>query len=174
MFIKMINLASLTGMKTCLEMRLENARGLAEGAPAEFARALNMTPQQANQLIGPNPKRGIGHAMARDIEDAYGKEVGWLDHDHSTDDVHRSISGQNNALSDEAKSLISCVVRLDSVGEIARKSFILHTGLLQLSAAFTEFQTGSAQSQMLAEVDKLLGPRYENLTGPHNERNPKK
>ncbi len=161
-------------MKTCLEIRLENARALAAGAPAEFSTKVGMTSQQANQLIGPNPKRGIGHEKAREIEDAYRKEMGWLDHDHSEDDLHLSISGQNNALSDEAKSLISCVVRLDSVGEVAHKSFILHTGLLQLSAAFAEFQTGSAQSQMLAEVDKLLGPRVEQITGPTNERNPKK
>ncbi|RQZ08931.1 hypothetical protein DF105_01110 [Burkholderia stagnalis] len=133
-----------------------------------------MTSQQANQLIGPNPTRGIGHKNAREIEVAYKMELGWLDHDHAADDVHLSISAQNNALSDEAKSLISCVVRLDSVGELARKSFLLHKGLLQLSAAFTEFQTGSAQSQMLADVDKLLGPRLGQMTGPTNERNPKK
>ncbi len=42
-----------------------------------------MTGQQANQLIGPNPKRSIGHEKAREIERAYGKEVGWLDHEHS-------------------------------------------------------------------------------------------
>ena len=70
-------------MKTCLELRLENARALAVDGPAEFARKLDMTGQQANQLIGPNPKRGIGHDKAREIERTHGKEPGWLDHDHS-------------------------------------------------------------------------------------------
>ncbi|BEH18887.1 hypothetical protein [Burkholderia pseudomallei] len=171
MFIKMISGSNLYLMKTCLDIRLDNARALAKGGPAEFARVLGMTSQQANQLIGPNPKRGIGHEKAREIEAAFGKESGWLDHDHSSVDLDLSISGQNSALSDEAKRLISCVVRLDSVGELARKTFLIHAGLLQLSAAFIEFQTGSAQSQMLAEIDELLGPRVDSQTGPSNERN---
>ena len=161
-------------MKTSTEMRLENARALkGDGTTADFARLLEMEPQQANQIIGPNPKRGIGDDMARRIEIAYEKEIGWLDHDH-TCGMDTSNSDQNPALSDEAKSLILCVVRLDSVGELARKTFLLHTGLLQVSAAFTEFQTGAAQSQMLAEVDKILGPRVDQLTGPLNARTLKK
>lgn len=161
-------------MKTCKQMRLENARSLSGGSPSAFAKRLEMSSQQANALIGPNPRREIGDEKAREIETTYGKEVGWLDHDHSPGINESSISGDNETLSDEAKSLILCVRRLDSVGELARKTFLLHTGLLQLSAAFTEFQTGSAQSQMLAEVDKLLGPRLEQLSGPSNERNPKR
>ena len=155
-------------------MRLENARALkGAGTTADFARKLEMEPQQANQIIGPNPKRGIGDDIARRIEDAYGKEIGWLDHDH-TCELDTSIKSPNSVLSDEAKSLILCVERLDSVGELARKTFLLHTGLLQVSAAFTEFQTGAAQSQMLAEVDKILGPRVDPLTGPPHARTQKK
>jgi len=75
--------ANSISMKTCLELRLENARALAGNGPAEFARKVNITGQQANQMIGPNPTRGIGHEKAREIERAHGREVGWLDHDHS-------------------------------------------------------------------------------------------
>jgi hypothetical protein len=148
-------------MKTCPEMRLENARALAGGSPAEFAKRLDMTNQQANALIGPNPVRGIGHDKAREIEAAYDKPVGWLDHEHSFDSSENSNTEQNNALSDEAKELILCVTRLDAVGEIARKTFSWHTGLLQLSAAFAEFQTRSARAQMLEETDRLMAARIE-------------
>lgn len=168
-------------MKTCTEIRYENARQLLleAGGPAIFAAKMSdpakeMSPQQANQIAGPNAKRGIGDEMARRIESAFEKQRGWLDHDHSPADGDLSNSGQNEMLSIEARNLISCVARLDEIGEIARKSFILHTGLLQLSVAFAESQTGSTQARMLAEVEKLLGPRLKNLTGPTNERHPKK
>jgi hypothetical protein len=148
-------------MKTCSEMRLENARALSKGSPAEFARLLEMTSQQANALIGPNPVRGIGHDKAREIEAAYGKPSGWLDHDHSTDSSEISNTGHNNALSDEARELILCVTRLDALGDLARKTFIWHTGLLQLSSAYAELQTLSARAQMLEETDRLMSARLE-------------
>jgi hypothetical protein len=148
-------------MKTCSEMRLENARALANGSPADFARNLGMTGQQANALIGPNPVRGIGHDKAREIEAAYGKPSGWLDHDHSSLSSEISNTEQNNALSDEARELILCVTRLDAVGDLARKTFTWHTGLLQLSSAFAELQTRSARAQMLEETDRLMSARLE-------------
>lgn len=164
-------------MKTCKEIRYENARSLAAEGPADFARRLSevsekpMSGQQVNQIIGPNANRGIGDDIARRIEKAYGKEEGWLDHEWV---ANPSIIGQICPLSDEAKSLILCVERLDAIGDLARKTFALHQGLLLLSSVATELQTGSAQSQMLAEVDRLLGPRHLDISGPANERKPKK
>jgi len=160
-------------MKTCKQMRLENARALAGGSPASFAKRLEMSGQQANALIGPNPLRGIGDEKAREIEEKYGKEIGWLDHDHSAENSDMPNSGTYNALSGEAEALIACVRHLDGIGELARKTFILHTGLLQVSSAFTELQTGSARSQMLAETDRLLASSLE-IQGATNERTPKK
>jgi hypothetical protein len=158
-------------MKTCTEIRRENAQALAKEGPAEFARRVGMTGQQANQIIGPNPTRGIGDNMARKIEEAYGRDVGWLDNLHSSDSPNVAISGQNAPLSDEARALILCVTCLDGLGEVAHKTFEFHTGLLQLSAAFTEFQTASARSQMLAEADRLLSSRLDNSGGTHERRN---
>lgn len=158
-------------MKTCTEIRRSNAQTLAKEGPAEFARRVGMTGQQANQIIGPNPTRGIGDNKAREIEEAYGLETGWLDNVHSDDSSNIAISDQNTSLSDEARALILCVTRLDCLGEVAQKTFQLHTGLLQLSAAFTEFQTASARSQMLAEADRLLSSRLENSGGTHERRN---
>lgn len=37
------------------------------------------------------------------------------------------------ALSDEANELIQCVIRLDALGDLARKAFVLHQGLLLLA-----------------------------------------
>lgn len=161
-------------MKTCKQMRLENARALAGGSSASFAKRLEMSGQQANALIGPNPLRGIGDEKAREIEEKYGKEIGWLDHDHSAENSDMPNNGIDNTLSGEAEALIACVRHLDGVGELARKTFILHTGLLQVSSAFTELQTGSARSQMLAETDRLLASSLEIPSGATNERTPKK
>lgn len=166
-------------MKTCRQIRYENARALiAEGeGPAAFAKQISeatgelMTPQQVNSWGGPNPRRGIGDDIARRIEVTFGKEEGWLDHEW---DIDSSISGHNHALSDEAKSLILCVERLDGIGSIARKTFTYHTGLLLLSSAAAELQTDSVRSQMLAELEHHLGPAQSEIPGAPNERKHKK
>lgn len=164
-------------MKTCKEMRYENARALADGRPAEFARKLSdvsekpMSGQQANQIIGPNANRGIGDEIARRIELAYGKEEGWLDHDWN---VNSSISGHKTVLSDEAKSLILCVERLDALGELAHKTFTYHTGLLLLSSAATELQTGSVRAQMLEQLEQTRASTHTDSPGATNERKHRK
>jgi hypothetical protein len=160
-------------MKTCKEIRYENARTLAVEGPAEFARRLGdasgkpMSGQQANQIIGPNANRGIGDDVARRIEKAYGKEEGWLDHEWTGKD---SISGAISPLSDEAKSLILCVERLDALGELSRKTFAYHTGLLQVSAAAAELQTTSARAQMLEQIERTLSPRFDIPGNQHGKQ----
>jgi len=156
----MVQNGRLDHMKTCKEMRLENARALA-GSPAAFARKLGMSSQQANALIGPNPVRGIGDEKAREIEKRYEKETGWLDHDHESASHDSSNSDRYNALSEQAKSLISCVVDLDRVGNLSRSTFLLHTGLLRLSAAASELHTGSARAEMIADIERLIGSASE-------------
>lgn len=159
-------------MKTCKEMRLENARTLAPN-PASFAKRLGMSSQQTNALIGPNPSRGIGDDKAREIEDAFGMESGWLDHDHSSEISDAANSEGYNALSDQAKNLIACVVELDGVGNLSRSAFILHTGLLRLSAASAELHTGSARAEMIADIERLIGPASE-MPGATDERRKRK
>lgn len=46
-----------------------------------------MSDSQASQIVGKNPTRGIGNAVAPRIEDAFGKKPGWLDqvHDENTE-----------------------------------------------------------------------------------------
>lgn len=170
-------------MKTSRQIRYENARALAVDGPADFARKLSdisdksMSGQQANQIIGPNASRGIGDDIARRVEKAYGKEEGWLDNDHNQNNLEALISGANNVLSDEAKALIRCVVQLDTVGDLARKTFVYSRGLLQLSASYTELQTGSARAQVLAEIESHLpppsSPRIETPEPRHERKNKK-
>jgi hypothetical protein len=163
-------------MKTCRQIRYENARTLiVKDGPANFARKISsatedvMTPQQVNSWGGPNPRRGIGDDIARRIERAYEKEEGWLDHEWIGAGETQN-KGQNRALSNEAKSLIVCVERLDVLGDLARKTFTYHTGLLLLSLASAELQTGAVRSQMLEEIERLLGPTQTDSTGASNER----
>lgn len=163
-------------MKTCRQIRYENARGLiVKDGPAAFAEKVTratgktMTPQQVNAWGGPRPRKGIGDDIARRIEAAYEREEGWLDHEWVAEGKTRNID-QKVPLSDEAKSLISCVERLDGLGELARKTFIYHTGLLLLSSAAAELQTGSVRSQMLEELERLGAAQSDFSGDPTHER----
>lgn len=71
------------------DIRRENARVLAEqiGGLAAFARATEMTNSQVSQLIGKRPIKNIGPAIAPRIEDAFGKERGWLDVRHGDGEI---------------------------------------------------------------------------------------
>ncbi|MFM0044079.1 hypothetical protein [Paraburkholderia sediminicola] len=130
-----------------------------------------MTPQQVNSWGGPNPRRGIGDDIARRIEVTFKKEEGWLDHEW---DIDSSISGHKSALSDEAKSLILCVERLDGLGDLAHKTFSYHTGLLLLSSAATELQTGSVRAQMLEQLEQTRVSTHTDSPGTTNERKHRK
>lgn len=76
--------ASMKTVKTNAEIRLENARRLADelGRMADFARLLGMSDSQMGQLIGRSPVRNIGPRVARRMEIAGGKPEGWLDVEH--------------------------------------------------------------------------------------------
>lgn len=62
-------------------IRRENLRALAARYPtqAEFAVACGTAPSVISLIVSPNPKRNLGHALARKIEDAQGLPPGWLD-----------------------------------------------------------------------------------------------
>lgn len=81
----MIDPCILPDMKTIKDIRLTNARALMNEGPAEFARRIESTTQQVNQIAGPNPTRGIGDKIARRIEASFGMPIGWLDVEHKTE-----------------------------------------------------------------------------------------
>lgn len=71
-------------------------------------------------------------------------------------------------LSDEAQELISCVVRLDALGEIPRQMFVHHKGLLLLSVASAELQDLLTGRGRLGKIDQLLAPHVDTSEGqPH-------
>lgn len=68
------------------EIRRQNARALLKsecgGVAAEFAKRLDRADAQINHIIGPNAHKGIGAHLARLIEKAFNRPVGWLDVRH--------------------------------------------------------------------------------------------
>jgi plasmid maintenance system antidote protein VapI len=94
----MIDAAIIRPMKTVKEIRLENARSLATEGPAEFARQIESSTQQVNQVIGPSPSRNIGDKLARRIESAFGKPEGWLDVQHNAEQNDVSKTSQPESL----------------------------------------------------------------------------
>jgi hypothetical protein len=77
---------------TVSDVRRENARQLARecGGLSAFAKRIGRADPYVSQLIGVTPQRGIGHAMAKHIEEAFGKPPGWLDAIH--DDAAIALS----------------------------------------------------------------------------------
>lgn len=129
-------------MKTINEIRYENARALATEGPARFADMLDMSPQQANAIIGPNPKRNIGDAQARLIEETFSKEIGWLDHERSLDGTvdNSSIRSHFPLLSDEALALVACVVRGDDLDGKFGKLFVAQQQVITFAVELSEAQ----------------------------------
>ncbi|WP_317450673.1 LexA family protein [Phytohalomonas tamaricis] len=73
-------------MKDISEVRLENARALAEqiGGTGAFAAKIDREPTQASRFMGRNPSKRIGDRLARHIEQCFNKPRGWLDFDHGS------------------------------------------------------------------------------------------
>lgn len=71
-------------MSTIEDVRRENARLLAReaGGQSRFASRMDMSRQQANHLIGKTPVKNIGSELARKIESAFGRPIGWMDEHH--------------------------------------------------------------------------------------------
>lgn len=75
------NKARRTRLERVFRMRRENLRAIAKhyGSLAALARALGVSAQYVNQLIGPNPIRSIGETTARDLEVTLRLQPGYLD-----------------------------------------------------------------------------------------------
>jgi SOS-response transcriptional repressor LexA len=98
-FIWMINGGKVAGMKN-KDLRREILRRFRDSLPkgdTELADLLDKSLSQINQVIGPNPTRGIGDRLASDIEKRLGKREGWLD----SVDTLRELSSDQRALVQE-------------------------------------------------------------------------
>jgi phage repressor protein C with HTH and peptisase S24 domain len=73
-------------------IRRENLRALAARyeTQAEFASICGTAASVISLIISPNPKRNLGHKLARKIEEAIGLQSGWMDRDHPKSEVVES------------------------------------------------------------------------------------
>lgn len=94
----MIDALIIRPMKTVKEIRLDNARSLMTEGPAEFARRIESSTQQVNQVMGPSPTRNIGDKLARRIESAFGKVEGWLDVEHKSEQADLPKTSQRDTV----------------------------------------------------------------------------
>jgi hypothetical protein len=78
-------------------------------------------------------------------------------------------TGHKHRLSDEAIDLILWVVQLDRLGDLSRKTFAAHKGLLQLSAAAANLQDFPRAQDSAEEIAVALAERMQ-LEEPHDER----
>ena len=61
-----------------------NARKLVDqhGGVLRFGEKLGMSKQQASHIFGARPIKGIGHSIARRVENEFGLGKGWMDVEH--------------------------------------------------------------------------------------------
>lgn len=63
------------------QIRYNNVQRLVQevGSLKDFADRIGKAPAQCSSFAGKNPRKGIGDAVAEDIEKAFGLPSGWLD-----------------------------------------------------------------------------------------------
>ncbi|MFA0496002.1 LexA family protein [Vibrio sp. 10N.222.54.B11] len=76
-------------MKTAEDIRRENARSLAQkvGGTTAFADKIDRSTTQASRFMGKGATRAIGPRIARHIEKSFNMPEGWLDTDHTEEDL---------------------------------------------------------------------------------------
>jgi SOS-response transcriptional repressor LexA len=76
-------------MRNIHTIRLANARSLAKDFPTKvaFAERLGKEPTQVSRFMGKNPTKRIGDLIAEQIEMAFGQSKGWLDIDHTSNNI---------------------------------------------------------------------------------------
>lgn len=79
--------------------RRKNARLLAAeiGGNSRFARKVELSDSRVTQLIGENYTRNIGDKTAAIIEQAFGKDSGWLDTIIETDPTNSSLTSKSSS-----------------------------------------------------------------------------
>jgi hypothetical protein len=87
------------------------------------------------------------------------------------DAANASNTDRKGRLSDEALDLILWVIQLDRLGDLARKTFSAHKGLLQLSAAAAELHDLPRALQSAEEITRALEARMTATEESPHERN---
>lgn len=110
------------------------------------------------------PRGGAPASYAKDLATHLGISISELL--GSDDLIDAPKRRDNQPLSNEARELISCVTRLDALGEIPRKMFEYHKGLLLLSVVSTELEDLLTGRKRLAKIDQALATRLETSGEP--------
>ncbi|MBB5509592.1 helix-turn-helix domain-containing protein [Paraburkholderia atlantica] len=76
--------------------------------------------------------------------------------------INSRIRDQNQPLSEEAEMLIRCVRRLDGLGDLARKTFVLHARLLLLAQHGTTIQDTFTGQEWLTQAEEEAEERLRN------------
>jgi transcriptional regulator with XRE-family HTH domain len=76
----------------------------------------------------------------------------------------------NQPLSDEAELLIQCVLRLDGLGELARKTFAGHLNLLALAEQMLGMQDAQVERELREQEQKLASHVEPLRAQKHAER----
>ena len=153
-------------MKTIAEIHVANLDELAKpfGSQRQFAIHLNKDPKQVNQWWGKGSARGIGPALARELEAHFGKPRGWLDNDHSA-------ASQPVGL--DLDILRTALIALREAAEAEEKEIDLYDSAPIIAYAYRERASmpGTPTKAQLREFDesirlKLRGDDDGGWTGP--------
>lgn len=106
-------------------IRYQNTRILVDsvGGISNFAEKIGKGQSQTSQFAGTNPIKGIGNKVAREIEEAFEKNHGWLDVLHQEksellpfNNLYESLSTRDN---EELEELIRVLYDLESKDKLS-------------------------------------------------------
>ncbi|PXX42038.1 hypothetical protein [Undibacterium pigrum] len=111
-----------------------NARYLAEsvGGFRRFGEKVGLAEAQVSQLLGKNPRRNIGVKIARRIEEAFEKPLGWIDQRHeeaglaelSEAAMNELLSTELGILRDQVAKVSACLRATATANEVDKKNLI--------------------------------------------------
>ncbi len=111
-----------------------NARYLAEsvGGFKRFGEKVGLAESQVSQLLGKNPNRNIGVKIARRIEDAFDKPLGWIDQRHketglaelSDAAMNEILSTELRILRDHVAKVSACLRATETANEVDKRNLI--------------------------------------------------
>ena len=112
-------------MKTIEEIRRDNLRILESqaGGRAELCQKLDKDQKYVSQLIGKTPSGNIGNKVAREVEEVFELESGWMDNVHTSEAAYRLAEPPSPAYSREisAEETETVMMIMGLVGDALNK-----------------------------------------------------
>ncbi|MEK6199884.1 MAG: LexA family transcriptional regulator [Psychrobacter sp.] len=94
-------------------VRRENVKNLMQQnnmTRTELSQGANINYALLGHYIGKNPTKAIGDETARKIEEYFSKQLNWLDHEHTQNDLVDSIVAVNNQYEEKGNHLFELSV----------------------------------------------------------------